>query len=662
MIMKRSLLSCTTANKLRGFGLNLATKFIRGGYMLSSLTATCLLIALSGCASPTPTQTPPPPTDTEPTTTPIPEPTDLPDTPTPTRTAGSQRVILVSLEGGRADWFDHLTTLAEHAAGGTVTGVDPASGAVSHHSLSTGLEPAKTGISAERVHRSEDGLYWYTSGYDLPLAEDAPAIWQTADQNGLTTAALFWPGATVNFPKQLADYTVDYGEREVLSTQHKLTFTSTAAQTWDNAPESDNPYRERKFEIVNQDELLATVYVLAIDSGQGYDTFILSRDDRIVDELDIELSASPGSWAAWNFHPDEARGADFLITDPTLETFTLFQSAVYRLAAAPDDFRQTLAAEFGYFPPPPDYYALTSGWINAEQFMDMVRRQSDWMMDVTIWVDQTYHPDLLLTVQSPLDQAGYQFLLVDERQPNYSAELAEQYAGYLDEAAAQTDDVLSRLYAAVEPEIERGETTLFAVGTTGLTPIHTQVNLNILLSSADLLKLGGRGYVITQSTQAIAFASGGTAHIYINLVGREQEGIVLEENYEAVQTQVIELLEAQIDPVTSEPVFADILTRDEIDSPDPNIGDIVVRANPGYNLSDSRTALAAFEPVTFYGQQGYSPQSPDMQTGWAMIGLGLEPGQDLGNVDLLDFAPTILNLLGITDLPETDGQVIAALE
>lgn len=622
-----------------------------------------LLTLLVGCTSTPPAQTPTP--AAEPTDTAIPEPADLPSSPTPSPTetpptgAQPRRVILVSLEGGRADWFGQLDTLAGLGAGGTVTGVDPVSGAVSHNSLSTGLEPARTGISADRVHRSEDGLYYYTSGYGLPLSEEAPAIWQTAGQNGLVTAALFWPGATVNFPKQLADYTVDYGGWVVQSAQHQLTFT--AARTWDNAPESDNPYRESQFEIANQDEILATVYVLAVDTGAGYDTFILSRDDRIVDESDVELSASSSSWAAWNFDPDEGRGADFLITDPALETFTLFQSAVYRLAAAPDDFRQTLAGEFGFFPPPPDYYALSSGWITGEQFMDMVRRQSDWMMDVTLWVDQTYHPDLLLTVQSPLDQAGHQFLLVDERQPDYSEELAEQYAGYIEEAVVQVDQVLSRLYTSVEPEIESGETTLFAVGTTGMTPLHTQINLNILLSSADLLKLGGRGFVITQSTQAIAFATGGTAHIYINLVGREQEGIVPEEDFEAVQAQIVELLEAQVDPTTGEAVFDYILTRDEIDSPDPYIGDIVIRAQPGYNLSDSRTALAVFEPVTFYGQQGYDPQLPDMQGGWAVIGQGVEPGQTLGNVDLFDFAPTILNLLAITDLPESDGELIPAL-
>lgn len=578
------------------------------------------------------------------------------DTPTP---IGPLRVILVSVDGGRADWLaaymssgsmPTLAELAEQGASGTVWGVDPASSAVVHNSLASGSPPARTGIVGERVHREEDAFYWYTSAYDLPMGEAEP-IWVAAQRAGLTTAVLFWPGASPALSGQLADYTVAYGERDAYSALHVLDFLP--AQNWTDAPDSFSPLLESRFEIASQDETWAAVFVLAVDTTDdgetGYDTFILSNGDCVVDDSDAKLQAMPNGWVHWAFDPTQGRGADFLITDSSIEAFTLYQSGIYHITAAPVMLQDALVEHFGFFPPEPDYYALEHGWIDDQQYMDMLRRQSDWMMEVTLWVSETYQPDLLLTVQSPLKQAGHQFLLVDERQPGYSTERAATYADHLTQAAVQVDDALSRLYATTAPDVERGGGLLLVVGSTGMAPIHTQVNLNIALAEAGLLRLGSRGFVVVERTQAIAFTSGGSAHIYINLRGRETEGIVSEEMYREVQDQIVAVLGDLADPVTGELIFARVLRRDELyvlGLDGSHAGDVFAQANPGYYLSDDRAAGTIFEPVVFYGQQGYDARLPEMQGGLVAVGRGVKAGTDLGLLPLIDVAPTIAEWLG----------------
>jgi predicted AlkP superfamily phosphohydrolase/phosphomutase len=253
--------------------------------------------------------------------------------------------------------------------------------------------------------------------------------------------------------------------------------------------------------------------------------------------------------------------------------------------------------------------------------------------------------------------------LVDERQPGYSSERAAAYADFRTQAAAQLDQALSDLISVVGPDIDSGGLALFVVGTTSMAPIHTQVNINTLLEQAGLLRLGSRGFVIVEQSQAIAFTSGGAVHVYINLAGRESAGIVSTDSYGMVQDQIVQLLHDLTDPATGERVFAQVLTHDELVPMglDPSLaGDVFAQANLGYSLSDDRGPDAIFGPVTFYGQQGYAAELDVMQGCLVAITPTIRPGSEFDSVRLVDVAPTLAELMGF-QLDSTDGQVIQAL-
>lgn len=561
------------------------------------------------------------------------EATSVPSTPTDVPQVKPDQVIVLSIPSPGS-----LPAMVAAPIYG-MDGIEPATIAVAHNSLAAGRLPAEIGIVGERVHRPEDGIYWYTSAFDLPM-QGAEPIWKQASDQGLVTAALFWAGATPALPDQMADYTVGYGQRDAYSAQHTLTLYT--AEVWENAPTSHSLMQEGVFEIRGDEGSLATVFVLGIDeSDDGIanpDSFVLSKD-RVVGADDVTLRA--GEWGRWMLNAEIGQGTDFLITAVGTNAITVFQSRVNRVLAAPDEMKQDLIAELGYFAPEPDFYGLGAGWITPDQYMEMVRRQSDWMMDATLWVNEVYQPDLLFTVQNPIHQAGQQFLLVDERQEGYSEERAVEYSGYMTQAEAQANQVVGRLL-----EVQGDNTAIMVVNPVALRPIHTRVNLNIALAEAGLLRLGSRGFVVMPATQAIGFSSGGAAHIYINAVGREEEGIVAAEDVGLVADQVVTLLQGMVDPETGEPIFAKVVRQPDAEA--TFAGDVFAQANVGYWLDDETNADAIFAPVNFYGQQGYDSD------GWFSV-IGWDVSRN--DIDLVDIAPSIAWLLGF-EMGETDGRSI----
>lgn len=555
-----------------------------------------------------------------------------------------------------------LSRLRAHGTEGSVMGTGLANSIVAHHSLATGRFPSGTGIVGDRLHLPENSFYWYTSA--LELSSSAESIWDRAQQAGLATAALFWPGAQPGVSDSLPDYTVGYGKRLAYSTLHNMDFYGAQGWTGSENQATHSPLRESQFRVTDDDgALLATIYVLASDQTDdntpNYDTFILSPADKIIQPEDGLLQTGQGSaWATVRLDPALGIGADFLLLDSSLDTFTLYQSRVYQITAAPDDFRQAFVEQFATFPPPPDFYALEHGWITELNYMEMLRRQSEWMSAASIWVYENYAPDLLLTVQSPLDQAGYQFLLVDERQPGYTRERAAEYSDYRAEAAAILDESIGQIGQAVAGD----NTTLFIVGTSGLAAIHTQVNINIALAQAGLLALDYRNYVIVGQSQAMAVGAGGSAYIYINLAGRERSGIVSEEAYSEVQDEIVRTLNDLVDPTTGEPILTRVVRRAdlaELGLDAPLAGDIFIQAYPGYTLSDDRSPDDIFTQVNFYGQQGYDPHLDVMQGGWYAVGSGIHTASTTSLAQYVDFAPTIASLLGF-EMDVSNGQVIEA--
>ena len=589
-------------------------------------------------------------------------------TPTPTLTRKGPGVILLSVDGARAD------TIAGYIADGTMPNlaslarqgvraeyalsINPTLTAAAQTSIATGSLPRNTGIVSNRFHLSKDNLYWYQDGFTMPLDKAEP-VWKTAQRVGLRTAAVFFVGGTPDLPKQMADYTIGYGKRDVYSNELKATFDQ--ASTWDNAPKSFSPLKQAKLNITSRGSTVATPLLLAVDTSDNgktdYDTFYLCEKAAI--NKKCAALKSDGSWGLFVVNKHVVAGADFKITQPDLNSFRLFQSATNYNAALPVELLRAINAEFGFFPPSPDYYALEHGWITGEDYVHMAQRQALYQMDVAIWIWQTYQPDLMFVYQASIDETQHQFLLLSPDQPDYTEAKAKEFESYRRRAAKIVDDNLGRLMKAVD----LNNTTLIVTSDHGMAPIEAEVNVNTILEKAGLLKLyPGKTDVDVPNTQAMGFSSGGAAHIYINVKGRESAGVVPEADVPVVTQRIVNLFKEAQDP-GGRPLFARIIERKglaELGLDTPNSGDVFVQGAPGYALTDNRGIADVITSATYFGQHGFDPTWSELHTIFYAAGRGIKPGT-VGPIKLIDIAPTVAKLLNFQPAATVDGKAIDAV-
>jgi len=587
-------------------------------------------------------------------------------TPTQAPESTARSVVLISWDGSPAERVyglmadGQMPNFAALAAQGIraeyAQSIDPSLTAAAHNSISSGAFPTRTGITSNSFHVAGDDFFWYRRGFDETMQAAEP-IWVTASRHGLTTAAVFFVGGSPAHSGQEADYTIGYGVNDAYSTQRQVELSP--AEGWQAVPASFSPALEGSFTIQDVGKVFLYVVDDTDDAVQNYDTVLVNSERTGSDPAQL-LHA--GEWGPLVLLKRAYAGADFLIQEIQAEQVTLYHSGVNHNSASPTELLQALNQKFGFFPSGGDAYALEHGWISAEDFMLQLEKQSTYMAQVAAWVYTTYQPDLLATWQDPFDSAGHQFSLLDERQLNYSPELAEQYAGYYRQAARAADQSLGILLEAIDLD----STTLMMVGDHGMAPIHSVVYVNTILEQAGLLTLDSQNTGVLNKTQAFAIASGGAVHVYINREGREKGGgVVAENDYAAVQAQIKQLLVELKDPETGEAVFQRVLLHEEL-APlgldHPNSGDVFAQAYPGYHLDGWRGNDFVFEQADFYGQHGYDSSLPEMHTIFIAAGAGVaQNGAVIPPVRIIEYAPTIAGLLGFAAAPGVDGTPIQAM-
>ena len=582
----------------------------------------------------------------------------------------AERVVILSMDGARDDWVDGyvaggtMPNLAWLAARGAMAEyaqtIDPSLTAAAHVSIATGAYPGKTGQVSNRFHLSKNPFYWYTSGFDEPEMQ-VESLWRTAMDEGLTTATVFWPGTAIDAEDRLADYTVAYGAQEVYSTMHVL--TPTEATEWQDAPTSYSPLIEATVRVTGQDDaLVSRLYLLAVDTtddGQeSYDTCQLCRKRQ----LDAEYAVlGVGEWAPLVVRPRLQSGGYFKLMSTSAERIELFQTALNYNRAHPAELLRDINERFGFFRPSPDYYALEHGWITAADYWTMAETQTRWMTEVATYVFSTYEPVLTFAWLGVTDECGHQFLMVDERQPHYGVEKAREYEAHRRSAYALADECLGDWLGSLRLE----EDAVIVLSDHGMAPIHSEVYVNAILEQAGLLQYGeGDSFPIdTAHSKAVAFASGGAVHVYVNLKGREQPGIVLEDEYEAVLDEIVAAFRDGAD-AEGRPLFARVMRRDELaelglDS--PVSGDVFAQAVLGCALTDWPVNPRVVEPATYYGQHGYDSTLPEMRAILYAAGSGIRTGASISRVHLLDVVPTVASLLGVVPAETVDGSMVVEL-
>ena len=113
--------------------------------------------------------------------------------------------ILVSIDGFRPDYLDRgvTPTLSRLAATGVSAAMIPSFPSKTypnHWTIVTGLVPDRHGIVANSMESPTDPADRFTMATDTPAWwDEAEPIWVTAEEAGIRTSTMFWPGANVGW-------------------------------------------------------------------------------------------------------------------------------------------------------------------------------------------------------------------------------------------------------------------------------------------------------------------------------------------------------------------------------------------------------------------------------------------------------------------------------
>jgi predicted AlkP superfamily phosphohydrolase/phosphomutase len=186
------------------------------------------------------------------------------------------------------------------------------------------------------------------------------------------------------------------------------------------------------------------------------------------------------------------------------------------------------------------------------------------------------------------------------------------------------------------------------LGQAGLLSMEQQLGSATDMFDKLLLQLGWKHSKIDPQVSRAIPQRG--CYVYVNLKGRDPEGIVDPADYEKVQLEIIDALYTYVDPATGKRPVALALTNKDariLGLWGELVGDVVYAVDPSYASQHGQIL-----PTAKWG-------IGDLRGLWVLNGPGVKQGAHLQRtVGLQDLVPTICYLTGLPQPETVDGAVI----
>jgi len=196
-------------------------------------------------------------------------------------------------------------------------------------------------------------------------------------------------------------------------------------------------------------------------------------------------------------------------------------------------------------------------------------------------------------------------------------------------------------------------TALFVTGEHGMRPAWATFRPNVLLRAAGLVATDSSGRIDLSRTQAAATRGG---WISVNRASRK-DGIVRDDSVDAVLSRVEEVLRAARDsagrPIIRAMWRSTSPAADSLGLGGPAGGDLYYSLAPGF-YPNAGVTESAVSPMSPRGEHGFAGTDRDMWPAFCAVGAGFS-AQRLGEIRLIDIAPTISEWLGITPPANSRG-------
>ncbi len=407
----------------------------------------------------------------------------------------------------------------------------------------------------------------------------------------------------------------------------------------------------------------------------------LEREAALLDLDGQTAILQPGKWTEWlgvDFTLLEMTGLDMLATVPgivrfycrSLEPFEMYASPVnmdprspVQPMATPDDATENLAERIGLFYTQgmaEETKGYQAGVLTVEEFLSqtkLVDEESRVMLDVAL---SDWDEGLLFFYLSTIDLPCHMLWNVtDTEHPGYDAERHARVGDPIAASYEEADRHLGRVIEAIGPD-----TPLMIISDHGFAPFHRKFNPNRWLVDHGYMTLepgkdiGREAFLDVDWTNTVAYAIGFQS-IYLNLRGREIDGVVRPEQAADLLTEIAGGLEAVVDSGTGKRAIRRAARATDI--------------YVGAHVAEAPDLLLGYESGfagSDMGALGAAPEAlfEDNMSAWSgnhLMDPSVVPGVLLTNLpamheapSLVDIAPTILDFFGLPPSPEMVGRSI----
>lgn len=321
--------------------------------------------------------------------------------------------------------------------------------------------------------------------------------------------------------------------------------------------------------------------------------------------------------------------------------------------STPSDYAEELHDHCGYFYTqgmPEDTKALSWGVFDYDDFHSQTQNVLNERLRLFDYVFDDFKEGLFFFYVSSTDLNAHMFYnMIDPEHPSHDSEKAKQFADVIPSLYESADGIIGKVLEKLD-----GTTTLIVMSDHGFAPFRRAVHLNTWLKDEGYITL------IDESKQTeIEFFQNvdwsrskaygvGFNGLYLNLRGREDNGVVNQREKKSVLDEIAAKLLALRDPQNGNIVVDRVYRRNEIYSGKhiENAPDLVVGYNRGYRAS-WETTIGNF--TLEWIEDNMDPWSGDH-----CMAAELVPGVILSNrtlrskgPKLFDMAPTILAEFGI---------------
>jgi predicted AlkP superfamily phosphohydrolase/phosphomutase len=363
--------------------------------------------------------------------------------------------------------------------------------------------------------------------------------------------------------------------------------------------------------------------------------------------------------------------------------------SVDRGIASPPDLYDALIRKFGRY----HLKDIFPGGRSKRDYLELFPKEIDWQSDVLAELITRHPCDFFMTFFSATAMAQHYFWSDME-----GAQKEDRYSDLIESVYRRLDTQLSRLSRLAGPDAR-----IFVVSECGAGPLKAGVNINAWLQNQGLLKylrpdhdgryrtralsaamgaakrhlpesiksflirqlpglkVGAESFMLVSDvdwSKTTAYSRGKEGSIFVNLAGREPNGIIPAEEYSRVVERVAAQLSQLTDPGTGQPAVKKVYRREELypGCTNPGAPDLTVEwVNSMYMpMEANRRSDQVFGPRWRANMKWPTSGSHRRKGIFFAQGPGIDANFRVNDAQLLDLFPTWLRMLEIPvpdDLP-----------